>query len=66
LRNLLEFCELPWEDECLKFYETERPVNTASMEQVREPIYKDVIDYWKNYETHVDELKAILAPVLEK
>jgi tetratricopeptide (TPR) repeat protein len=65
VRRLLDFCELPWEDACLKFYETERAVNTASMEQVREPIYKDAVNYWKNYETHLDELKDILAPALE-
>jgi len=65
VRRLLDFCELPWEDECLKFYETERPVNTASMEQVREPIYKDAVNYWKNYETHLDEIKEVLAPVLD-
>jgi len=64
VRRLLDFCELPWEDECLKFYETERPVNTASMEQVREPIYSDAVSYWKNYEAHLDEIKEILAPVL--
>jgi tetratricopeptide (TPR) repeat protein len=65
VRRLLDFCELPWEDECLKFYKTDRPVNTASMEQVREPIYTDAVDYWKNYEVHLDEIKEVLAPVLD-
>ena len=64
VKRVLDFCELPWEDECLKFYETERPVNTASMEQVREPIYSDAVSYWKHYEAHLDEIKEILAPVL--
>jgi len=66
VRRLLDFCELPWEDACLKFYETSRPVSTASMEQVRAPIYSDAVGYWKNYESHLDDLKEILAPVLEK
>ena len=63
-RRLLDYCELPWEDACLKFYETSRPVNTASMEQVRAPIYKDAVGFWKNYEKHLDGVKEILAPVL--
>jgi len=63
-RRLLDYCELPWESACLKYYETSRPVNTASMEQVREPIYSDAVGYWQNYESHLDDLKEILAPVL--
>lgn len=65
-RRMLDFCELPWEDACLKFYETNRPVSTASMEQVRVPIYSEAVGYWKNYESHLDDLKEILAPLLEK
>ena len=38
-RRLLEFCGLPWEDACLRFWETERAIRTASSEQVRQPIY---------------------------
>jgi len=60
-RRMLEYCELPWEDACLNFHETRRPVNTASSEQVREPIYGDAIDYWRNYEPHLADLKEILA-----
>jgi len=65
-RRMLDFCELPWEDACLKFYESSRPVSTASMEQVRVPIYSGAVGYWKNYESHLDDLKQILAPVLNK
>jgi len=63
-RRILDYCELPWEDACLRFYETSRPVNTASMEQVREPIYSDAVCYWKNYEAHLEDIKEILAPML--
>jgi len=63
-RQLLEYCKLPWEDACLSFHETARDINTASSEQVREPIYDDAVGYWKNFEKHLDELKEILAPVL--
>ncbi len=64
VRHLLDFCELPFEDGCLEFHKTERPVNTASATQVREPLYNHAIGYWKNYDSHIDELKDILAAVL--
>ena len=64
VKRILEYCELPWEEACLNFHETSRPVNTASSEQVREPIYSDAVRYWKNYETHLDDVKEILAPIL--
>jgi tetratricopeptide (TPR) repeat protein len=64
VRRILEYCELPWEDACLKFFESDRDVNTASSEQVRQPIYKDAVGYWKNYESHLGELLDVLAPVL--
>lgn len=63
-RRMLDHCGLDWEDACLNFYENTRPVNTVSAEQVREPIYKDSVAFWKNYESHLDEIKEILEPVL--
>ncbi|MEL7187366.1 MAG: sulfotransferase [Pseudomonadota bacterium] len=63
-RRILDFCELPWEDGCLEFYETKRAVNTASSEQVRSPIYTGAVDFWKHYEEELGELKDILADVL--
>ena len=65
-RRMLEYCELPWESACLDFYESSRPVNTASADQVRLPIYSDAVGYWKNYESHLTDIKEILAPVLEE
>jgi tetratricopeptide (TPR) repeat protein len=65
-RRMLEYCELPWEDACLNFHKTSRPVNTASSEQVREPIYSDAVGYWQNYEQHLADVKEILAPALEE
>ncbi|MFQ6004559.1 MAG: sulfotransferase, partial [Woeseia sp.] len=64
VRRILGYCELPWEDACLNFFESERAVNTASAEQVREPIYKDAVGYWRNYEPQLGELLEVLAPVL--
>ncbi|MDZ7644375.1 MAG: sulfotransferase [Woeseiaceae bacterium] len=64
VRRLLAHCGLPFETSCLRFHENERQVNTASAEQVREPIYGDAVGYWKHYEPKLDLLKEILAPAL--
>ena len=64
VRRMLEFCGLPFEEACLHFHETRRPVKTASSEQVRRPIYSSSIDLWRNYEAHLGELLHILKPVL--
>lgn len=55
-RKLLEFCGLGWDDRCLKFYEHKRVVRTASMQQVRKPIYRDSAKRWKKYEKHIAPL----------
>ena len=65
-RRLLEYCGLPWEDQCLRFYETERAINTASSEQVRQPIYTKALNFWRNYESHLDELIETLEPLLRE
>ena len=64
VRRILQHCGLPFEEACLDFHSSQRPVNTASSEQVRLPIYGDAVGYWKNYESHLGELKKILEPVL--
>jgi tetratricopeptide (TPR) repeat protein len=51
-RRMLEFLNLPWDDRCLSFHQTRRPVATASREQVRQPIYASSVGRWKNYEKH--------------
>lgn len=63
-RRMLDYCGLPWEDACLNFHRNERAVNTASSEQVRQPIYADSVGYWKNYESQLDEIREILAPAI--
>ncbi len=64
VRRLLSYCELPWEDACVRFHETERPIRTASSEQVRQPIYSKSVHFWRNYESHLAELIDVLEPVL--
>ena len=65
-RRLLAFCDLPWEDACLRYYATERAVRTASSEQVRRPIYGDAIGVWRHYEAELEPLLDVLAPILER
>jgi tetratricopeptide (TPR) repeat protein len=65
IRRVLEFLELPFEESCLRFHETERSVRTASSEQVRQPMYKSAKEHWKNYEPWLGPLKETLGPVLD-
>ena len=64
VRRLLNFCELPFEDACLNFHQTERAVRTASSEQVRQPIYQSGVDQWTNYSPWLDPLREVLGPEL--
>ena len=57
-RAMLEFCGLGWDDRCLRPHEADRTTRTASFDQVRQPIYKKSVQRWRNYENHLDELKA--------
>ena len=65
VRRLLDHCGLPFEAGCLRFFENDRPVRTASSEQVRRPINRDGIDQWRHYAAWLDPLKAALGPVLD-
>ncbi len=65
VRRALDYCGLPFEPGCLRFYENERAVRTASSEQVRQPIYREGMDHWRHYESWLDPLKYALGPVLE-
>jgi len=64
VRRLLAYCGLPFEDDCLRFFENARPVRTASSEQVRQPIYRTGVDHWQNFEPWLGPLKAALGPAL--
>jgi predicted Zn-dependent protease len=64
VRRLLDYCGLPFEPECLRYFENARPVRTASSEQVRQPIYRDGLEQWRHYEDWLDPLKLALGPVL--
>jgi tetratricopeptide (TPR) repeat protein len=64
VRGLLARCGLPFEESCLKFYDNERAVRTASSEQVRQPIFREAVDHWRHYEQWLGPLKGALGTVL--
>jgi tetratricopeptide (TPR) repeat protein len=66
VRRLLEYCGLPFEAGCLRFYENERAVRTASSQQVRQPIYRGGLEQWRHYEPWLQPLKTALGPVLDR
>ena len=66
IRRLLEACGLPWNDACMRFYETQRPVRTASLAQVRQPIYQTSVQRWRRYEKHLGPLLEALGPYAPK
>ncbi len=63
--RLLAYCGLPFEPACLRFYENDRPVRTASSEQVRSPIYRAGMEQWREFEPWLGPLKSSLGAVLE-
>jgi hypothetical protein len=60
VRRILEYCELEFEPGCVEFHKTKRRVHTASSEQVRQPIYTEGLDQWRNYAPWLGPLEAAL------
>ena len=65
VRRMLEHLGLPFDPACLEFHKTERAIRTPSAEQVRRPINREGVDYWRHYEPWLGELKQALGPALE-
>ncbi len=59
-KHILEYCDLPWEENCLQFHKTERAVLTASQKQVRRKIYTDSVKLWQRYEEQLQPLIEVL------
>ena len=59
-RRMLDFLGLPWDEACLRFHETERPVRTASVNQVRQPLYRTSAGRWRKHGAHLQPLIAAL------
>ncbi len=58
--RLIEFCGMEWDDRCLQFYKNKRTVNTASYDQVNQPIYQQSMERWRHYEKHLKPLKIAI------
>jgi tetratricopeptide (TPR) repeat protein len=65
VRRLLQFCGLPFEEQCLRFYENARAVRTASAQQVRKPIFREGLEQFRHYEPWLAPLEQALGPVLQ-
>jgi hypothetical protein len=66
VRRILDFCELEFEPGCVEFHKTARSIRTASSEQVRQPIYREGLDQWKNFEPWLGPLKEALGDALTR
>ena len=65
VRRLLEFVGVPFDPACLEFHKTERAIRTPSAEQVRRPINREGVDYWRHYEPWLGELSEALGATLD-
>jgi len=59
-REIIEFCDLPWDENCLHFHNSKRLIWTASYDQVRQPMYTNSVRRWKNYADYIEPLKELL------
>ncbi|HVX13304.1 MAG TPA: sulfotransferase [Pirellulales bacterium] len=60
-RRMLDFLRLPWDERCLRFYESKRAVRTASLQQVRRPLYQSSLGRWRHYARHLRELDQCMS-----
>lgn len=65
VHGLIEYCGLPFEDQCLRFFENPRSIQTASAEQVRQPIFSEGVDQWRHFEPWLGPLKAAFGDAVE-
>jgi hypothetical protein len=66
VRRILDHCGLPFEEACIEFHKSKRSVRTPSSEQVRQPIFRDGLDQWKNYEAWLGPLSDALGDAKER
>ena len=59
-KKLIEFCDLEWDENCLNFHKNKKSVSTASLAQVRQPLYSSSVLKWKNYSDELGGLKKLL------
>ncbi len=66
VRRILEHCGLPFEEQCTRYWETDRAVRTASSEQVRQPIYTGALGKWRRYEAHLGLWREQLGDIVSE
>ena len=66
VRRMLAYCQLPFEPDCLRFYENQRVAQTISSEQVRRPIYSAALDQWRHFEPWLTPLRAALGDLVDR
>jgi hypothetical protein len=66
VRRILDFCSLEFEPACVDFHKTSRSIRTASSEQVRQPIYREGMDQWRNYEAWLGPLRDALGDAITR
>ena len=64
VERILDYCQLPFEETCVRYWETERAVKTPSSEQVRQPIFKSGTENWQKFEPYLEPLKTALGATL--
>jgi len=62
-RRMIDYCGLPWDDRCLSFHRSKRAVRTASVAQVRKPVYRSSLARWRRYEKDLGPLLRELEPL---
>lgn len=66
IRRLIDYCGLPFEEGCLRYWETERAIQTPSSEQVRQPIFKSAVEQWQNYAEWLGPMREAFGELLAK
>jgi tetratricopeptide (TPR) repeat protein len=64
--RILDFCGLGFEPQCVEFHKTERSIRTASSEQVRQPLYRDGLDQWRNFAPYLEPLERALGDAIDR
>jgi hypothetical protein len=62
---MLDYCGLPFDPACLRFWETARAVQTPSAQQVRQPIFRDALEQWRHYAPWLGPLRDALGPLAD-
>ena len=65
-KALIKYCGMPWNETCLEFHKTERSIRTASVTQVRQPIYTSSVERWRSYEEHLEPLFEALGDLASR